>query len=80
MRQPADPRKIVALMQYHVQLMADFRAGTLQGKIGGLIRAKAKDIGISVSTFYARKKQFGTIRNRKLSQENQLPDIIRPSQ
>lgn len=79
MRQPVDSRKIVALMQYHVQLMADFKAGKLQGKISNLIKEKAKALGLSKSTFYLRKKQLGSFRNGKLQQENEIQSIIKAS-
>lgn len=78
MRQPIDPRKIVALMQFHVQIMAKFKNGTLEGKVSVLMEKKAAEIGLSVSTFYARKNEFGVFRNGKSPKKKRISPIIKP--
>lgn len=56
-RQRTDPDKIEELAQEHLRLKRLFAEGKLEGKIGRHLFWKARDLGISLATYYRRQKE-----------------------
>lgn len=57
MSQPARPEKIRALYEYHLKIIASYRAGTLRGKVKALLVARARRIGLGIATYYRFRRR-----------------------